>query len=63
MISQILLWVTLLFIIEMAGKIGTLLYMMQHGGVQRGTYRTWVLCCVFVPLAWCAYWLCGVKRT
>ncbi|MDO5602291.1 MAG: hypothetical protein Q4G07_05925 [Oscillospiraceae bacterium] len=55
-------WVAVICGADLAGRLGTLYYQMNHSGVKTLTYRTWVLLAAFLNFAWVFYWPLGRKR-
>ncbi|MEG0769406.1 MAG: hypothetical protein RRZ93_04820 [Ruthenibacterium sp.] len=48
--------------VDIAGRVLTLLYQMNHSAVRTLRYRTWVLLNAFVNFAFVAYWLLGFQK-
>ena len=48
--------------IDLAGRIITLLVLMQHSSVKTLSFRTWTLLCAFLNFAWVFYYPFGYKK-
>ena len=49
-------------VIDISGRIATLLVLMQHSAVKTLTFRTWTLLCAFLNFAWVFYFPFGYKK-
>lgn len=45
--------------LDIAGRIGALIILMNDNNVRKLSYRTWVLLCMFLNFAWVFYFMIG----
>lgn len=57
-----LIYIILLGIMDLTGRVIALIYLMHHSNVRTLRYQTWVLLCAFLNFAWIFYWIFAYEK-